>query len=226
MKKIEIRKTGPVRLTSAAHPLAGVPAPLVFLDEGAEVTVGRADVDGYVVLPAEGAALLRRLESTAGSVALAFAYMTLLRLAWQFFFYLQTDLYYVVVTVLGCVDLQSTARRVLRARLGRSLAVPAERTRFYSRLRTLRIAHGLTEFLRDYAAAAGGQPRSLVIDHVDEADQTDKELVSVLLRRLDPAPLTLVIGTSGRPGSDPDGPGRGRVMGARAWRGRPRLGSG
>ena len=27
---------------------------LVFLDEGAEVTVGRADVDGYVVLPAEG----------------------------------------------------------------------------------------------------------------------------------------------------------------------------
>ena len=81
-----------------------------------------------------------------------------------------------------------------------SLAVPAERTRFYSRLRTLRIAHGLTEFLRDYAAAIG-EPGSIVIDHVDDADQTDQELVSVLLRRIDPALLTLVIGTSGaRPG--------------------------
>jgi hypothetical protein len=62
--------------------------------------------------------------SLAGDVALAFAYMTLLRLAWQFFFYLQTDLYYVIVTVLGCVDLQGTARRVLRARLGRILRRP------------------------------------------------------------------------------------------------------
>jgi hypothetical protein len=62
--------------------------------------------------------------SLAGDVALAFAYMTLLRLAWQFFFYLQTDLYYVIVTVLGCVDLQGTARRVLRERLGRVLRRP------------------------------------------------------------------------------------------------------
>jgi tetratricopeptide (TPR) repeat protein len=83
-----------------------------------------------------------------------------------------------------------------------SLAVPAERTRFYSRLRTLRIAHGLTEFLRDYATAIG-EPRSLVIDHVDDADQTDAELVSVLLRRIDPGLLTLIIGTGGAPG----GPG-------------------
>jgi hypothetical protein len=62
--------------------------------------------------------------SLAGQVALAFAYLTLLRLAWQFFFYLQTDLYYVLVTVLGCVDLQGTARQVLRARLGRALRRP------------------------------------------------------------------------------------------------------
>jgi hypothetical protein len=68
------------------------------------------------------AAVTRRPDgalSLAGHVALAFAYMTLLRLAWQFFFYLQTDLYFVIVTVLGCVDLQGTARRVLRARLAR-----------------------------------------------------------------------------------------------------------
>ena len=80
-----------------------------------------------------------------------------------------------------------------------SLAVPAERTRFYSRLRTLRIAHGLAEFLRDYAAA-DGEPRSIVIDQVDDADQTDQELLSVLLRRIDPALLTLVVGTNGPAG--------------------------
>jgi tetratricopeptide (TPR) repeat protein len=88
-----------------------------------------------------------------------------------------------------------------------SLAVPAERTRFYSRLRTLRIAHGLTEFLRDYAAAIG-EPRSIVIDHVDDADQTDRELVSVLLRRLDPRLLTLVIGTSAAAGRYEAGAGQ------------------
>jgi hypothetical protein len=65
--------------------------------------------------------------SLAGNVALAFAYLTLLRLAWQFFFYLQTDLYYVLVTVLGCVDLQGTARQVLRDRLGRALRRPVAR---------------------------------------------------------------------------------------------------
>jgi len=44
---------------------------LVFLDEGEEVTVGRADVDGYAVLPVEGAGLLRRLEAglTPGEAA-------------------------------------------------------------------------------------------------------------------------------------------------------------
>jgi len=76
-----------------------------------------------------------------------------------------------------------------------SLAVPEERTRFYSRLRTLRIAHGLTEFLRDYVTAIG-EPRSIVVDQVESADQTDRELLSVLLRRLDPGLLTVVVGTS------------------------------
>jgi hypothetical protein len=62
--------------------------------------------------------------SLASDIALAFAYLTLLRLAWQFFFFLQTDLYYVLVTVLGCVDLQGTARAVLRERLRRALRRP------------------------------------------------------------------------------------------------------
>jgi hypothetical protein len=35
--------------------------PLTFLDDGEDTVVGRPDVDSYVVLPADGAALLRRL---------------------------------------------------------------------------------------------------------------------------------------------------------------------
>jgi hypothetical protein len=82
-----------------------------------------ADLGVLAVLTLFAAATLRPdgQPSLAGAIALAFAYMTLLRLLWQFFFYLQTDLYYVVVTVLDCVDLQTTARRVLRNRLNRLL---------------------------------------------------------------------------------------------------------
>ncbi|MFF5173704.1 hypothetical protein ACFY3U_13805 [Micromonospora sp. NPDC000089] len=63
--------------------------------------------------------------SRLGGFCLALAFLTVLRFAWQFAFYLRTDLYGVVTTVLGCHDLQGAARRVLtnRARrlLGRTL---------------------------------------------------------------------------------------------------------
>lgn len=54
-----------------------------------------------------------------GRMLLALGYFTLIRIGWQFLFYLETDLYYVVTTVLGCVDLQTTARRVAYNRLAR-----------------------------------------------------------------------------------------------------------
>jgi tetratricopeptide (TPR) repeat protein len=75
-----------------------------------------------------------------------------------------------------------------------SLAVPAERTRFYSRLRTLRIAHGIAELLRDHLAGIRGG-RSLVVENAEHADATDLELLAVLLRRLPPGLLTLVVCT-------------------------------
>lgn len=87
-----------------------------------------------------------------------------------------------------------------------SLAVPEERTRLYSRLRTLRIAHGLAEFLAEYLDALGRGPHALVIDDLHHADPTDRELVAVLLRRLDPALLTLVVSTGTECGPDPQGP--------------------
>lgn len=73
-----------------------------------------------------------------------------------------------------------------------SLAVPEERTRFYSRLRTLRIAHGLIEFVRDLLLAEGDGPRSIVLEDLDHADPTDQEFVAVLLRRIGPGLLTVV----------------------------------
>src|SRR5262245_6611470 len=61
-----------------------------------------------------------------------------------------------------------------------ALAVPAERTRFYSRKRTLRIAHGLTELLRDSARELGDPGRLLVVENADQADPTDAEFLAVL----------------------------------------------
>ncbi|WP_433687846.1 hypothetical protein ACQP0I_02895 [Micromonospora carbonacea] len=51
--------------------------------------------------------------SPVGRVCLALAFATLLRLAWQLFLYLRTDLYVLVTTLLGCVDLHTTAKRLL-----------------------------------------------------------------------------------------------------------------
>ncbi|HIW61234.1 MAG TPA: tetratricopeptide repeat protein [Candidatus Stackebrandtia excrementipullorum] len=73
-----------------------------------------------------------------------------------------------------------------------SLAVPSERTRFYSRLRTLRLAHGMTAFLNERPQEA---PACLVVRDADHADPCDAELLAVLLRRLDPAHIRMVVCT-------------------------------
>lgn len=74
-----------------------------------------------------------------------------------------------------------------------SLAIPKERTRFYSRMRTLRIAHGLTDFLRELVELEDAGPRRLQVEHLDQADRTDQELFAVLLRRLPPELLALSV---------------------------------
>lgn len=48
------------------------------------------------------------------SYCLALSFTTILRFIWQFYFHLQTDIYYVIVTMLGCVNLQQTSREYLR----------------------------------------------------------------------------------------------------------------
>ena len=69
---------------------------------------------------------------------------------------------------------------------------PGERTRVHPMLRTRRIAHGLTDFLRDYLMELDSGARALVIENVHHADPSDRELVATLLRRLDASLLTVV----------------------------------
>jgi hypothetical protein len=52
-----------------------------------------------------------------GRLALAVAFTTLLRLVWQCYVFLRTDLYYVIVTMLGCTDLHAATSDYLRRRL-------------------------------------------------------------------------------------------------------------
>ncbi|MHA6757562.1 hypothetical protein [Streptacidiphilus sp. PAMC 29251] len=51
-----------------------------------------------------------------GKFFLAMAFGALLRFAWQFYFFLRTDLYFLATTVLGCNDLQTVARQTLQNR--------------------------------------------------------------------------------------------------------------
>lgn len=61
-----------------------------------------------------------------GRLCLALAYGTLLRLAWQLSFYLRTDLYLLMTTALGCVDLHGAAKAVLRNAVRRWTGRPLE----------------------------------------------------------------------------------------------------
>jgi len=74
-----------------------------------------------------------------------------------------------------------------------------ERTRFYSATRTRRIANGIAELLTDWAGALHPGGVVIAFRELDKADQTDNELVRVLLRRCDPGLLTLVVETDDVP---------------------------
>ncbi len=71
---------------------------------------------------------------------------------------------------------------------------PEERTRWYSRCRTRRVAHGIVDFLRQSAAVA---PLTACFRQVDHADPTDLEFLSIALRRLEPSVVRLVVCSAG-----------------------------
>jgi len=55
---------------------------------------------------------------------LSMAFAVILRFVWQFYFFLRTDLYFTITTVIGCNDLQTTARQMLHNHLNRLLRRP------------------------------------------------------------------------------------------------------
>lgn len=59
-----------------------------------------------------------------GRLLLAVAFAAVLRILWQFFFYLRTDIYVLISTVLGCVDLHSAAKQVVANRVYQALGQP------------------------------------------------------------------------------------------------------
>lgn len=63
--------------------------------------------------------LVAQAGTWAGRLALAVAYTVLLRLSWQFYVFLRTDLYFVFTTLLGCTNLHEVTSVYLRGRLAR-----------------------------------------------------------------------------------------------------------
>jgi hypothetical protein len=70
--------------------------------------------------------------SAIGAVCLAMAFTTIPRMVWQFYFFLRTDIYYLISTLTGCFDLDSTARDLLANRVN-SLLGRRDRLRDESR---------------------------------------------------------------------------------------------
>ncbi|MGJ6962024.1 tetratricopeptide repeat protein [Streptosporangium sp. G11] len=66
----------------------------------------------------------------------------------------------------------------------------AERILVHAPRRTLRLANGLAEFVREHLSETG--PRTLVVENTDLADPTDLELLTVLRRRVPGKLLTVV----------------------------------
>lgn len=62
-------------------------------------------------------AYLTRESTVASGVCLALAFTTLPRMAWQFYFFLRTDIYHLIATATGCVDLDTAARALIANRV-------------------------------------------------------------------------------------------------------------
>jgi hypothetical protein len=69
-----------------------------------------------------------KVEQVIAAVALAMAFPVCVRFAYQFLLFLQTDIYFVITTALGCYDLHAASRALVLNRMWRLLRHP-ERVR-------------------------------------------------------------------------------------------------
>jgi hypothetical protein len=82
------------------------------------LAIGGLGLLGYALRDSTGA------WHTVGAVALAMAFPICTRLAYQFLLFLQTDVYYIVATALGCYDLHAATRALVANRIWRALRRP------------------------------------------------------------------------------------------------------
>ncbi len=66
-------------------------------------------------------AYLTRESAVVSGLCLALAFTTLPRMAWQFYLFLRTDIYHLIATATGCVDLDNAARALIANRVNRLL---------------------------------------------------------------------------------------------------------
>jgi hypothetical protein len=95
--------------------LVGVPRRQRFLPMLAGMAADIVAMAGLTI----AAALARDSHPLVAGVCLALAFSTLPRIIWQFYLFLQTDIYYLVATLLGCIDLHGTSRQWLANRANR-----------------------------------------------------------------------------------------------------------
>ncbi|MFD7613862.1 tetratricopeptide repeat protein [Streptomyces sp. NPDC059828] len=89
--------------------------------------------------------------------------------------------------------------------LEQNAKAPGEASRYPARLHSLRVAHGLVDFLLAALPDGDGNPRTLVVENVQHADVTDREFLSAALRRIPAELLTLVVCTDTDALVDPPG---------------------
>lgn len=113
-------------------------------------------------------AFLAGPSSWAAGVCLALASTTLLRMSWQFFFFLRTDIYYLVATLSGCPDLDAAARAQLVNTVQRLRGRPPHRDLSAFRPRDRQAAHWFAPLLvLGYGVMVGTQLWTLpVLWHV------------------------------------------------------------
>lgn len=78
-----------------------------------------------LTLGAWAGTLLQDGPSPVTGVCLALAFTTVVRVAMEFLLFLRTDVYYLVCTLCGCVDLHTTSREMVLNRLWRALGRPS-----------------------------------------------------------------------------------------------------
>jgi hypothetical protein len=103
--------------------LMSVPARRRILPYGAGLIA-----DGLLVSVLTGAAAAGRVSGWPAwlvQALVAAAYLTLLRMLWQFLVFLETDIYHVLAAVLRCPDLHAMSRAYNRAAAARLLRRPA-----------------------------------------------------------------------------------------------------